>query len=102
MTYKSYSTCNSFAGIDLTSFFNQYLRSIQIPILEYYFTEKELVYRWINTVSDFELPVIIYLDGSKKRIHPKTIWTHEHIKVKSKELKIDPNFYVSSFNIEQN
>jgi len=90
------------AGIDLTSFFNQYLRSIQIPILEYYFTEKELVYRWINTVSDFEMPVIIYLDGSEKRIHPKTIWTLEHIKVKSKELKIDPNFYVSSFNIKQN
>ena len=44
-------------GLDLTAFFNQYLRSTKIPVLEYKVVAKQLTYRWSNVVDQF----LIYL-----------------------------------------
>ncbi len=88
-------------GMNLTSFWDQYLRTIQIPTLEYYMDEDKLAYRWINTVPGFDMPVKIIIDQEEKWIRPKTNWTQDFIEIKDPQLKIDPNFYVAELNSEK-
>jgi aminopeptidase N len=82
------------AGMDLKPFFDQYLRTVQIPTLEYYVTETKIVYRWINTVAGFDMPLRIFVGGEAQWIYPKMNWTHHHMEVSGKDIKVDPNFYV--------
>ncbi|MEO9569623.1 MAG: M1 family metallopeptidase [Polaribacter sp.] len=83
-------------GYDLSAFFNQYLRDIRIPTLEYSIQNKELKYRWINTVSDFKMPIKIFLGDKNQWIYPTEKW--KHLKTQSNNLKIDDNFYIFSKN----
>lgn len=64
---------NSFTGIDFTPLFNQYLRTAQIPVLEYYVKKKELYYRFTNTVPGFTLPVA---GENTPVLHPTGNWQH--------------------------
>jgi aminopeptidase N len=57
------------SGKDLSKIFDQYLRSTQIPALEYYFAADEkdksklrLYYRWTDCVKGFNMPVKVQLD----------------------------------------
>ncbi|MEQ9310793.1 MAG: M1 family metallopeptidase [Balneolaceae bacterium] len=84
-------------GIDLTPVFDQYLRDIRIPILEYSFKEGLLYYRWGSVVSDFDMPVDVFIDGNETRIRPTTVW--QGMESFGKELIIDPDFYVGKINI---
>jgi len=43
--------------LDLTGFFDQYLRRANLPVLEYYYKDGKLNYRWDNVVTHFEMPV---------------------------------------------
>ena len=87
---EDYISTNS--GLDLSAFFDQYLRYSNIPTLEYHIKDKQLKYRWINTVADFEMPVKVNADGKEKWLHPKANWTT--INIKDYDIKVDPNFYV--------
>jgi len=57
--------------------FDQYLRTIQIPNLEYYFEGNKISYRWANCVPGFDLSIVLK-DGS--RIPPTEKWQHEKLK----------------------
>jgi len=84
------------AKIDLTAFFNQYLRSIRVPTLEYKISNKKLNFRWINVVENFDMPVKTYLNSTEKWIFPTKEWKELiNVSVISK-FKIDENFYVES------
>lgn len=85
------------AGLDLKTFFDQYLRTTQIPTLEYYFKDNKFAYRWTNAVSGFDMPLKVKLDDKEQWIKPTTIWTHEYTKDTKTELIIDSNFYVAGF-----
>lgn len=85
------------AGLDLKTFFDQYLRTTQIPTLEYYFKDNKFAYRWTNAVSGFDMPLKVKLDDKEQWIKPTTIWTNEYIKDTKTELIIDSNFYVAGF-----
>lgn len=80
------------SGIDLTEFFNQYLRSTKIPTLEYKNENGELTYRWTNTVEGFDMPIQIEIDGKTEWLFPKADWQNKSIN--SDTLKVDRNFYV--------
>jgi aminopeptidase N len=45
------------SGIDFSTIFNQYLRTTKVPVLEYSQNDKELKYRFTNTVKNLKLPV---------------------------------------------
>ncbi|KAA3438685.1 M1 family metallopeptidase [Rufibacter hautae] len=81
-------------GRDLTPFFNQYLRDIRIPKLEYQLAGNTLKYRWSNTVAGFNLPVKVYLNGKEKWLEPVTTWKELSGVKPGMELTLDPNFYV--------
>lgn len=85
------------AGLDLTAFFNQYLRDARIPTLEYSIKNKQLKYRWIDTVPNFEMPIQVYFDGKEQWLFPKTDWST--MKINDDDLKVDVDFYVKSEKI---
>ena len=84
-------------GIDLKNFWNQYLRTNQIPVFEYYYANGSLSYRWTNSIKDFDMPLKINLNGVEKWMYPKTDWQEETTKLDHVKLVIDRNFYVPAF-----
>jgi aminopeptidase N len=89
------------SGRNLGKVFDQYLRDIRIPTLEYAFGTKGLQYRWTNVVEGFDMPVKVQLGSGKEEfIYPSTEW--KTMKSKSeKTLVVDPNFYVDSKETKQ-
>jgi aminopeptidase N len=81
-------------GTDLNPFFNQYLRDVRIPTLEYYFKDNTLTYRWTNCVPGFDMPVKVILNGEEKWINPKTDFSFQKFEKAKPNLVVDENFYV--------
>ena len=81
------------SGLDLTAFFNQYLRDIKIPNLEYSIKNNKLNYRWTNVVENFKMPIEIEIDDQTERIYPTEVW--KTIKISSKKINIDRNYYIN-------
>ncbi|WP_394370112.1 M1 family metallopeptidase [Winogradskyella marina] len=79
-------------GIDLSAFFNQYLRTTKIPTLEYIIDNGELKYRWTDIVSDFDMPIQVGIDGKTQWLFPKAEWQTKTIN--ADEITIDRDFYV--------
>ena len=104
-----HSTVNTFdienyisqhAGINLSSIFNQYLRTTKIPVLEYYFKKKKIYFRWNNAVDDLYLPIKININNTSKELEilPSKDWQVMTIK-KSKainSISVNRNYYVFS------
>ena len=87
--------------MDLSAFFNQYLRDIRIPTLEYFFKNDKLGYRWTNCVPGFNMPIKITVNGTGKLLKPTTGWDSISVKSENAKLEIDKNFYVAGFNISE-
>lgn len=85
------------SGKDLTAYFNQYVRDIRIPVLEYYFRDGTFYYRWGNIVNDFDMPIKVKLTENEEWIFPTNRW--KNMKSESTEISINRNFYVGSQNI---
>jgi aminopeptidase N len=88
-------------GIDLNSFFNQYLRDTRIPTLEYSFAEKTLKYRWTNIVAGFEMPVKVSINGTEVTLKPKADWTDLEYSTKIEKLAVNKDFYVLSNQVSK-
>mgnify|MGYP005816884733 CR=1 FL=1 len=82
-----------FLGLELKSFFDQYLRDQRLATLEYYFKDGKLYYRWINAIASFKMPVDVMIDGKSLRITPSTRWANTE--VEGPELTVDPNYYIA-------
>lgn len=79
------------SGIDFSSVFDQYLRTIDIPILEYYQKGKDFTFRWNNVVENFQMP--IKLKSHYITIAPNKEW--QSIKLENNnDVEVDENFYV--------
>ncbi|PRY10010.1 peptidase M1-like protein [Pontibacter ummariensis] len=83
-------------GRDLQFFFDQYLRDVRIPKLEYRLVDNKLQYRWANTVAGFDLPVKVYLNDKAQWLEPGTNWQELKNVKKNTKLTVDRNFYVTS------
>jgi aminopeptidase N len=89
------------SGLNLKPFFNQYLRDIRIPVLEYYFKDGLLYYHWSNCVEGFNMPVRVTLDNNATEIQLELKadqWSN--IETKATVLKINLNSYVASFEVQ--
>lgn len=86
------------AGIDLSTVFNQYLRDTRVPTLEYYIKDKLLVYRWINCVDGFNMPIQIALNGKISNIQPKKDWQVFTLDATNPKITIDTNYYVAGLD----
>ena len=85
---------SSETGFDLSPFFNQYLRGIKIPTLEYKIKNSILKYHWINVVSNFKMPLKTTINGDERWIYPTENWKEITLNSNEHSFLIDKNFYV--------
>lgn len=79
-------------GFDLTFVFDQYLRDIRIPILEYSIMNNVLKYRWANTIDGFNMPIEVSIDNNKQWLYPENSW--KEAAIKQEFIEIDKDYYV--------
>ena len=81
-------------GKNLTPLFDQYLRTTQIPTLEYKLKKHKLEYRYTNCITEFEMPVTI---KAKKEytIYPTTSWQTLILDKSGKRISLNRNFYLN-------
>ena len=85
------------AGIDLGRVFDQYLRDVRIPVLEYGLDGRTLTYRWSNVVPGFDMPVRIALEpGGDRLLQPTESWQSLELDAVPAQISVDPNFYVTT------
>ena len=84
------------SGLDLTKVFDQYLRTVKIPVFEYKIEKNKLIYRWIDVVPNFNMPLDVLVDGKKQRLNPSEKW--QTININSNKIKVDDNFYIKTKN----
>lgn len=80
----------SFLKMDLSAFFDQYLRTTQVPQLETIRKGNKIRYRWSNCVEGFRMPVDVNTEKGRIRLYPTKVT--QTIKVKN--ILIDENYYV--------
>ena len=83
-------------GIDLTEFFNQYLRTTKIPTLEYSIEKNALKYRWTNIVDKFDMPVQVSINETEQWLFPKSDWQTKSLESKITSFKVDRDFYIET------
>jgi aminopeptidase N len=83
-------------GMKLDPFFNQYLRDIRIPTLEYSFDGNTLKYRWTNIVEGFDMHVKVALNGTEVTLNPKAEWSEFTNASKIEKVVVNRDFYVLS------
>jgi aminopeptidase N len=84
---------------NLTPIFNQYLRDIRIPKLEYRLEKRKLSYRWVNCVEGFDMPVKCYINDQEKWLNPTADWKELKDLPKKANFKTDENFYITPVEI---
>ena len=91
------SYINEQSGIDLSLFFDQYLRTTKIPVFKYKIDGTKVTYHLENVVEGFKYPVKVRVDGSEVWLtpteKPQTLQMRES-DIESFEL--DRNFYMDA------
>ncbi len=92
---------NQQSGKDFSKVFDQYLRTIQIPELEYKLVGRQLSYRWGNCVNGFNMPIKVSGISNPQKVkwlHPTTEWQVLRIpnKYSKGKLEVDRNFFVKA------
>jgi aminopeptidase N len=80
-------------GFDFMPMFNQYLRTTQIPILQYKIKNHKLSFRYINCLNEFNMPIKIKTD-KVILIKPTTQWQSINIEKNVRKISLDRNVYV--------
>jgi aminopeptidase N len=94
------------SGYDYSKVFDQYLRTTQIPKLEFYLDDKKVFYRWTNCVPGFNLPLVLKNSTSKIRVIPSEQWKNTALKDGQADLftkeSIEKMYYVNVVPTEKN
>lgn len=88
--------------IDLTAFFNQYLRTAPIPMLQYEVDGKQVRFRYTDIVDDFDMPVKIKVNQNWHWIYPMADWKTKVFDKEVGSIEIDKNFYIASQKLVRN
>ncbi len=81
------------SGFDFGKVFDQYLRTIQIPTLEYKQNGGSVEYRYVDCIKGFNLP--LKLKGSNDLFYPTQEWQTLTLGT-DKEFAIDDNFLIKT------
>jgi aminopeptidase N len=86
--------------IDFSTFFDQYLRTTQIPVLEWKATQNGVQYRYTNCIKGFRLPLKVNCNG-QQWIRPTEIWQTLKANLSdSKAFSVDANFYLKTKKVD--
>jgi aminopeptidase N len=85
---------------DFSKVFDQYLRTIQIPVLEYKLDGYKLSYRYTNCVKGFNMPLKIKFK-TEHWIKPTEQWKTLNVYPEGdNSFSVDPNFYIKTKKVE--
>lgn len=87
------------SGKNLTKVFDQYLRDIRIPTLEYFVKNNQMQYRWSNTIDGFDMPIKVTINKKVRWLSPSNSWQKLTLDDKNSNIDVDANFYVNTLNI---
>lgn len=80
---------------DLSKLFQQYLRTTQIPVLEYKADAHSISFRWTNCVKGFDMPIKVNT-GKTQWLRPTDQWqTIKLAGYDGKTFEADKNFYAT-------
>jgi aminopeptidase N len=82
---------SDYLKMDLKTVFDQYLRTNTPPTLELNYKKGKVIYRWSNTVDDFQMQVKM---NNGKWITPSRKWKKLRFPKKEAIPQPDPNFYI--------
>ena len=88
------------SGIDLTQFWEQYLRTTMIPNLQYSIQQNKLNYRYTDIIHGFDMPVQVKINGVLNWIQPTSVWKTLENNKKIKTLDVQQDFLINSSLIE--
>ena len=90
------------SGRDLSKIFDQYLRTIKIPVLEYKIKGFSFSYRWTNCIKGFKMPVKIFSGEKQRWIHPEEKWQTQQMAdwFSKKSFSVDKNFYITTLKVQ--
>jgi aminopeptidase N len=74
------------AGYDYSKVFNQYLRTIQTPVLNYYIKDAKVYYKWTDCVEGFNLPIVMGTGKGRVKFIPSATWQNQS--VSSEQIKL--------------
>jgi aminopeptidase N len=89
------------AGADLSKVFDQYLRDVRVPVLEYRIEGSAVAFRWANVVPGFNMPVRARLSGAGfSVIRPTETWQRAEFTLASlRDFTVDPGYYISTVDV---
>jgi aminopeptidase N len=82
------------ANLDLSKVFDQYLRTIQIPVLEYAIKGKDLKFRFTNCIKGFGMPVKVKFGKDEKWVRANEESTIISGNANAGNFTVDKNFYI--------
>ncbi|MCW8981467.1 MAG: M1 family metallopeptidase [Altibacter sp.] len=88
------------SGIDLTEFWEQYLRTTMIPLVEYKVDGNQLSFRYEDIIKGFDMPVIALVNGEEEWIFPTSEWKSKTFSEKIQSVEIKRDFFVNSEKLE--
>jgi aminopeptidase N len=87
---------NKQSGIDFSKVFDQYLRTVQVPVLEYKVDGYDLSYRYTDCVNGFNMPLKIHFK-TDQWIKPTSEWKKLSLYPEGdNKFSVDSNFYVKT------
>jgi aminopeptidase N len=84
------------AGIDLSKIFDQYLRTVQIPVLQYKTEGKTVSYQYAQVVKGFAMPLRVNINGQEVTITPNEAMQTYTFADEIKTFEVNRNFYVKT------
>ncbi len=88
---------SSKSGIDLASIFNQYLRTIKIPVLKYSQNKNTIKFKYEDVVEGFKMPVRVNGD---QLLTPTEQWQEAPLKT-AEPVKLDANYYINYQEVKE-
>ena len=76
------------SGLELDVFWDQYLRTTQVPVFEYHFFKGQFSYRWTNSLKNFNMPLKVFLNGNEMWLSPSNKWQSKKIEIDKLDLKL--------------
>ncbi len=84
---------SAFLKLDLQKIFDQYLRTVKVPTLEYQIKKQKLKFRWIECVKGFNMSLKI--NSKNDWIKPTEEWQTILFSVNKNDLEVGKNFYIN-------
>ncbi|GHC53074.1 M1 family metallopeptidase [Ulvibacter litoralis] len=89
------------SGIDLSVFWDQYLRTILIPKVVYTVEGNTLKFKYEDVIEDFTMPVIAIVNGKEVWITPSSEWNTKEFPNSIKTVSFKEDFYVETEEVSK-